>query len=159
MTAADHFSAILPRKRVAADCLIFDHHHRFLVVQPLYKNTWDLPGGVAEADESPWRAARREVAEEVGLEVNSGRLLAVDWIARVGPVTEVVAFLFDGGSTATPDSGLTLQRDEIRSARFVDLDEAGSLLDPEALARITHALDARRQGHTVYLENGIPPSD
>lgn len=87
-----HFTESLPRKRMAADCLIMDEAGRLLVLKPPYKETWDLPGGVIEQDESPWTAARREVPEELGLELNPGRLLAVDWIARIGDLTEVVAF-------------------------------------------------------------------
>jgi 8-oxo-dGTP pyrophosphatase MutT (NUDIX family) len=38
-----------------------------LLVDPVYRDTWDLPGGAVEAEESP-HAACREVAEELGLD-------------------------------------------------------------------------------------------
>lgn len=102
MTADEYFTVRLPTKRVAADCLIFDPAGRFLVVEPTYRSTWDVPGGVAEVDEAPRRAARREVSEELGLDLEPGALLAVDWVARDGNFTEVVAFLFDGGVVSEP---------------------------------------------------------
>jgi ADP-ribose pyrophosphatase YjhB (NUDIX family) len=38
---------------------------------------WNLPGGRVEANESPWDAVVREVAEEVGLMARVERLLGV----------------------------------------------------------------------------------
>jgi 8-oxo-dGTP pyrophosphatase MutT (NUDIX family) len=49
-----------------------------LLVNPVYKETWDLPDGVVEAEESPHAACRREVAEELGLDRPPDRVLAVD---------------------------------------------------------------------------------
>ncbi|MFD8591350.1 NUDIX domain-containing protein, partial [Streptomyces sp. NPDC059637] len=44
-------NATQPRKRVAADVLLRDPAGRFLLVEPTYKPGWDLPGGMAEANE------------------------------------------------------------------------------------------------------------
>jgi ADP-ribose pyrophosphatase YjhB (NUDIX family) len=49
------------RKRVAADMLIRDEAGRVLLVNPTYKDFWDLPGGMAEANEPPRAAAEREL--------------------------------------------------------------------------------------------------
>ena len=54
------------RKRVAADVLIRDRAGRVLLVDPTYKPDWDLPGGMAEANEAPGAAAARELREELG---------------------------------------------------------------------------------------------
>ncbi len=154
MDSAEHFTVGLPTKRVAADCLIFDPSGRFLVVEPTYKRTWDVPGGVAEVDESPRRAARREVGEELGLDLEPGALLAVDWVAPDADFTEVMALLFDGGVISEPAASLTLQADEIRSARFVTLGEAEQLMDAEAFTRVEAAIEARARQTAVYLECG-----
>jgi len=50
-----------------------------LLVNPTYKPGWELPGGVVEADESPADACRREVREELGLDVEVGELMCVDY--------------------------------------------------------------------------------
>ena len=64
----DQYVASLARKRMAAGALFRDANGRVLLVNPVYKNTWDLPGGAVEAEESPHAACRREVAEELGLD-------------------------------------------------------------------------------------------
>ena len=48
------------RKRVGADVILRDGAGRLLLVDPRYKPDWDLPGGMAEANEAPHEAARRE---------------------------------------------------------------------------------------------------
>lgn len=153
-STTEHFTVQLPTKRVAADCLIFGTDGRFLVVEPIYKNTWDVPGGVSEVDESPRRTAQREVAEELGLEVEPGPLLAVDWISRRGDWTEVVAFLFDGGVVSIPATDLTLQAEEVRSARWVSLSEAEPLMTAWEYRRVAAAVEARSRQLTIYLEDG-----
>jgi 8-oxo-dGTP diphosphatase len=67
---------------VSAGAMIFDRGGRLLILKPTYKSGWTIPGGVMEADgETPWDACRREVREETGLEVESGRLAAMDPVA------------------------------------------------------------------------------
>lgn len=123
-----------------------DRAGRLLVLKPPYKESWDLPGGVIDADESPWAAARREVREEIGLSVEPGRLLAVDWIARSGDSSELVAFLFDGGMIL-PDEieRLVTQPAEVTEVRLVTPEEAGHLLDPGQAARVAAGLAARHR--------------
>jgi len=48
------------RKRVSADAIVRDSSGRILLVDPTYKPDWDLPGGMAEANEPPADALRRE---------------------------------------------------------------------------------------------------
>jgi ADP-ribose pyrophosphatase YjhB (NUDIX family) len=51
---------------MAATAFFRDEQGRVLLVNPSYKETWDLPGGAVKAEESPHAACRREVAEELG---------------------------------------------------------------------------------------------
>ncbi len=37
------------------------------------ENFWELPGGKIESGESPWHALRREIAEEISIEVHQAR--------------------------------------------------------------------------------------
>lgn len=88
------------RKRCAADALIRDEADRVLLVDPTYKDGWDLPGGMVEAGESPADAVVRELGEELALAVRPTRLLAVEWVVAHGPWDDLLAFVFDCG----PDS-------------------------------------------------------
>lgn len=84
---------------LAAGVLLFDEQDRFLLVDPTYKPGWEFPGGVVEPGEPPARAGMREVAEEVGLELDAvPRLLLVDWERPKPPATEGCA----SSSTAAP---------------------------------------------------------
>jgi len=105
----------------------------------------------------PREAARREVREEIGLDIEPGDLLAVDWVSSAGDFTEVVAFLFDGGVlTSTEIDRIVLESSEARSCRFVPLADAESILDSGQFARLIAAHSAGPAGATAYLENGHP---
>ncbi|MFF3817466.1 NUDIX domain-containing protein [Streptomyces bluensis] len=83
-------NATQARKRVAADVLLRDSSGRVLLVNPTYKPGWDLPGGMAEANEPPEVTVVRELREELGLEVVvrsqvrswRGRWLRCGWAFR-----------------------------------------------------------------------------
>ncbi len=77
---ADDYTATLPRKRVGAGVLFSDGHGRTLLVEPAYKDYWEIPGGAVEAGESPRAAAAREIEEELALHLRPGRLLVTDWV-------------------------------------------------------------------------------
>jgi 8-oxo-dGTP diphosphatase len=144
-----------PRKRVSADVLFRDEAGRILLVDPQYKPDWDLPGGMAEANESPLGAARREVAEELGIDYRGGRLLVVDWVGPHGPWDDSLAFIFDGGVLREPDRvGIRLLDGELNGYRFVPPDEAGQLLRPYVESRVRDALAAAEDGIVRYLHNG-----
>lgn len=93
----DH-TATLPAKRMGAGLLFRAGDGRVLLVEPTYKDDWEIPGGAVEADESPRAAAVREVREELGLTVVPGRLLVVDWVPPRPPRTEGLMVVFDGGA-------------------------------------------------------------
>lgn len=159
VSADAHFTTKMPTKRLAADCLLTDEAGRLLVLDPPYKLTWDIPGGIVEVDEPPRRAAQREAHEEIGLDIEPGELLVVDWKPRDGDFTEVVALLFDGGTlTARDIDRIVIEPSEVRGYRFVELDEAATLLDAELFARVAAGLTVRATGRMAYLENGVPAS-
>ncbi|HEX3244891.1 MAG TPA: NUDIX hydrolase [Chloroflexota bacterium] len=86
----------VPRKALGAAAVIFDAQGRVLLVKHTYGMlNWELPGGFAEADESPVDTATREVREETGLTVTASRLTGVYYEpASPGIGGEMVHFVF-----------------------------------------------------------------
>ncbi|MFF8731283.1 NUDIX domain-containing protein [Streptomyces sp. NPDC015171] len=145
------------RKRVAADVLLRDPDGRVLVVNPTYKPGWDLPGGMAEANEPPEDAVRRELVEELSLHVTLLGLLVVDWVAPHGPWDDQIAFIFDGGTLDQEQADRIRPRDEeLSEAAFVTADDAAGRLRARMRRRFEHALKALEAGRPLYLRDGAP---
>ncbi|MFC0359676.1 MULTISPECIES: NUDIX domain-containing protein [Kytococcus] len=146
----------LPTVPVSAGALITDEAGRLLILKPTYKSGWTIPGGVMEADgETPWECCQREVFEETGLRVASGRLVAVDTRAAKADEQLGIRFLFDCGAvTAAEAAGIVLQESEISEHRFAPLVEAEALLRKRVRRRVRRALAGPG---VVYLEDGRPP--
>ncbi|WP_323746013.1 NUDIX hydrolase [Catenulispora pinisilvae] len=148
-------AARLPSKRVAAGALLRDGQGRILMVEPIYKPTLEIPGGVVEADEPPLDACVREVWEELGLDLAVGRLLVVDWKPRHGVWGEIILFVFDGG-VLTDDqiAGIKLQPDELRAVHRLAVTDIAGRVRPSMHRRIAQAEHAARSGETFYLQFG-----
>jgi ADP-ribose pyrophosphatase YjhB (NUDIX family) len=145
--------AALPAKRMGAGAVICDELGRVLIVEPTYKSTWEIPGGVVEAGESPRVACERELHEELGIVPALGGLVCVDYVPNSQVKTEGIMFLFRTAviSSTTP---LTLPEEELRSAEFVFLDRARERLSPGLARRLGCALDVFDTSLCVYLEDG-----
>jgi ADP-ribose pyrophosphatase YjhB (NUDIX family) len=159
VTTLDYAAYIagLPRVLAGAAVLFRDSEGRVLLVEPNYRQGWALPGGTVESDdgESPRQGARRETAEEIGLDREPGRLLAVDWVPGTGR-PPLVAYLYDGGVLGDEDFGaIRLQEEELLSWRLVPREELAELLPGALGRRVLAALDVLAEGAgTVELENG-----
>lgn len=155
----ENYYQSLPGKRIGAGVVCRDADDRVLLVQPTYKPTWELPGGVVEAGESPAACAAREVREELGVDLAVGRLLVVDWLPVRLPKTEGLMMLFEGGVL---DDAVTrrfrLPADELAAWRWFTSAELDDML-PDYMARRTRvALEAAGSGSTAYLEWGRLPA-
>jgi 8-oxo-dGTP pyrophosphatase MutT (NUDIX family) len=141
------------RKRTAADVLIRDESGRILLVDPTYKAGWDLPGGMAEANEAPRAAAQRELREELDLSLQIGRPLAIEWIGPHSPWDDQIVFIFDGGILDTDTIGsLHISDDELASWQFVELADSEDRLRPALWRRLQRAHDALINGTSSYIE-------
>ncbi|MFE7935296.1 NUDIX domain-containing protein [Streptomyces sp. NPDC057456] len=153
------YIASLPRVLAGAAAIFRDADGRVLLVEPNYRAGWALPGGTIESDagESPRRAARRETLEEIGLDRELGRLLAVDWV--IGPNRPpLTAYVYDGGVLGEDDfKAIRLQEAELLSWRLVPREELAAHLPGSLGHRVLAALDALADGSTTAeLENGRP---
>jgi 8-oxo-dGTP diphosphatase len=146
-----------PRKRVAADVIVRNTAKQILLVDPNYKPDWDLPGGMAEANEPPAAAARREFEEELGIPIDIERLVCVDWVSPHGPWDDLLMFVFDGGTLPEQTiADIRLADDELGSFSFVDENDAAQLLRPYVWRRTEAALHALQTGTVAYLHDGLP---
>lgn len=150
-------NATQPRKRVGADALIRDSAGRILLVDPKYKPDWDLPGGMSEANEPPTETVRRELKEELDLDLQPGQLLCIDWVSPHGPWDDSLMFIFDGGTLGNRQiADLSLHDSELRAFKFCSENEAAKRLRPYVWRRTQTALNSLRTGMISYLQDGHP---
>ncbi len=152
--------ASLPRKRMGSGALIRDGHGRVLLVEPTYKATWELPGGAVEADESPRVCCERELLEELGLRMQVGRLLCIEWQGPEPDRTESLMLVYDGG-VLPAGMRFSLPAKELAGYRFVEADELDAFMAERLARRTRAAVRALAERRLVELEHGVavPESD
>ncbi len=142
---------------MAAGALFRDEAGRVLLVDPVYKPVWDLPGGAVEAEESPHAACRREVREELSLDRPPGRVLAVDWVPSRPERPEGLIVVYEGGVLRADEiSQIVLADGELAGFAFVAPGNVAKLVSALLARRITACLDALATGTVAALENGNP---
>ena len=149
-------NSFLPRKRAISQLLIRSTDGRVLLCQLTYKRDHDLPGGVVEVGESPQLAVGREVAEELQLDLEPGRLLLTDWLPPWGGWDDAVCLVFDGGEhDPSLAESIVRQEREIRSAAFCTVAEVRARCADFTARRVEAALRnlSDRPG-PAYTESG-----
>ncbi len=129
-----------PHRKVSAGVVV-EQDGRLLLLQrniPPWEGHWYLPAGYVEVDETPEDAAARETAEECGLRVQVGPLVAV-YAYDDDPRGNGLLILY----RAVVIGGALRPSAEVRAARFFARDEI-----PPALAGGAHdrAIRAWQQG-------------
>lgn len=149
------FYKSLPTMHVGAGCLFCDDLGRVLLVKPVYKDPWEIPGGGVEANESPLAACIREVREELGLYLRSARLRSIDYRRPVEGVRgDALRFVFFGGVLSPDDTaGFQLQSTGLSDWRFVWQDDLDTYVTPVMARRLRASLATTE---FVYLEEGYP---
>ncbi len=145
----------LPTKVTASSILFRNSQGKILIVKPNYNDTWNFPGGVVEANESPLDGAIRETKEEIGLIISPDilKLLAIDYGSKQeSGKNDSLSIYFNGGVLSDLQiNNIIIQADELDGYKFVDETDLADYLNPEKAKRISIALKSLG---AVYLENG-----
>jgi len=135
-------NAGLPTKRVIAQGRLRDEDGRILLCRLTYKKEWDLPGGVVEVGEAPAAGLAREIREELGVSVEVGDLLTVNWLPAWRGWDDACVFLFDLGRVDASFTGeMQLQPTEIVGVEWCDADAVREHA-ASAAAELISAVDA-----------------
>lgn len=145
------YASSLPRMQVGSGCLFRNETGQVLLVKPVYKPLWEIPGGAVEEAESPMAACRREVAEELGLDLRPGRLLVVDYREpEPGRRGDALRFVFDGGVLSPQQiAAIRLPPEELSEFRFIHPADLDEYVIPVMARRLRACLDGGG-----YLEEG-----
>ncbi|MFH1427991.1 MAG: NUDIX hydrolase [Patescibacteria group bacterium] len=75
---------------------IIVNKNKFLVIKEIINNktVWDLPGGKIEYGETPYETLKREVKEEIGLDIEIIKLAGIFWFFKVDNKKQVVCNAF-----------------------------------------------------------------
>ena len=144
--------AALPRKRVSAGLVVVDDAGRVLMVEPTYKPGWEVPGGMVEPNESPRAGAAREALEELGLEVEVGRLLVVDYSPAGRRPDDGLMLLYAAGPVDA--ERIVLPEEELRSWHWCDRAALLERTTPFLARRVLAGLAALADGEVRELEDG-----
>ena len=153
------YFATLPKVISSGAVILRDEDGRLVIEKPNYRRHWLLPGGGVDAGEDARQCAQREVAEELGLDVEVGRMLTADWLpsdaARSAPMG--VHFIFDAGviPRAQLEADVVPQAEELDDWALV-AEEQVDLLGPWGADRARRALAVLRGEVDVDLVS-YPP--
>ena len=151
--APELYYAQLARVRQGAGALITTPDGCVVMYDVTYRDYLELPGGAVEDAESPPVACQRECREELGIDIEVGRLLVIDHQTDGGEQGNSVMFVYDGG--VVEKSALhAVPSDEGRGAVLVDPKDLTGVTVPRLVARIRHALTARATAGLIETVNG-----
>jgi 8-oxo-dGTP diphosphatase len=129
-----------PKKLVGAKVVIKSDDGNVLLVKPTYKPTWQLPGGVVEANENPLAAAVREVSEETKLACNEADFAVIDVVFRSDQ--DVLFVLYEYTKRIDAASEIAIQAEELEGYEWVLPEKVAGLL-PEYYADFWHRYTAK----------------
>ena len=125
---------------LGAATVVVDESSRVLLVKHNYGElNWELPGGAGEAGESAEETARREMREEVGVELETMRLAGVYW----DPPIDAHHFVFQARVRGTP---YLADPNEITEVGWFPPDALPRPISDFTLRRITDAISGAPAG-------------
>lgn len=146
-------NTVLPSKRTIAHVVFRNAVGEVLLLETTYKADWELPGGVVEPGEPPRVGAEREVAEEIGLEVQLHSPVLVDWMPPYLGWSDAMEYLYDGGVLDDQQiAAFVTQEREVRAAHWVPREQLAERVSPLSARRLELVLD----GFHGFTEDGVP---
>jgi 8-oxo-dGTP pyrophosphatase MutT (NUDIX family) len=161
MTGIRHFTA---------SAIVLDGHNRVLLVHHNKLGRWLYPGGHIDPNEDPAQAAQREVLEETGIHTqvisHSAMFTHPAVTTHATPYTIIEMDVTDAAVgphrhidlvyvLRAVSGNLTAQLDEVRSVRWVPIEELAHLDTPSELPALVDAAAAwaraRSQTSTVAV--------
>jgi len=142
------------RFTVTAGALIFDDQGRILLLEHVFRpdSGWGIPGGFIGRGEQPEAAMRRELIEEVGLELDDVELLFVRTLPR--PRQIEIYFRASPLGEAVPCSF------EIKRAKWFPINQIDCDLSRDQRQLIQRALNAGKPNTAMAGPGqGIAPAD
>ncbi len=136
--------------RVAVSALIFDEEGRILLGHRRDIDWWYLPGGGMEAGETVDEALRREIFEEIGVEIEIGQLVGV----YSKPLKNEVMLTFRCHIT----SGTPTETEEIRACRYFAPHELPANTLPKHRQRVEDAL-LKQQAAVLRIQSTSTAED
>lgn len=111
----------LPAIPIGAQAALYNTKGELLIVKPNYREFWLLAGGVVERHESPLHALRRELREELGLQLDADRFdfRGVAFESVQGERTPVLCILFGAELGDNEINTIRLQSKELEAYKFV----------------------------------------
>ncbi len=127
-----------PRFTVTAGALVLDAEGRVLLLKHTFRSGsgWGIPGGFLEKGEQPEDALRRELREEVGLELAAARLAFVRTLKRPRQVEIMFCCRAIVGAAARP------QGNEIEQAHWFAPDALPPELSTEQRRLVARTLQS-----------------
>ena len=122
------------RFTVTAGAMIFDEEGRILLLDHVFRpdSGWGIPGGFLSKGEQPETALRRELREEIGVELEGVEML----FARTLPRPRQIEIYFRARAIGTPQPCSF----EIRTAEWFTLDQLPAELSKDQRRLIQRAL-------------------
>jgi ADP-ribose pyrophosphatase YjhB (NUDIX family) len=121
--------------------LLLINDGKFLLVEQSYTKGYHLPGGGVKSGEMFEQALKREILEELGLDINDLQLFGVYQSTKQGKIDTVITFM----STEPVDLNKAKLSSEINRADFFSLDNLPTNISPGSRKRIQE-----------YLSNNFP---
>lgn len=145
----------LPTKRIAVGCLFFNSREELLILKTSYTKNWTIPGGCLNKGESPLEGLRREIKEEIGVELEIKKCLIIDSKKEIigNYEDESLQIIFIGKKLNKNDiAKIKIDANEITEFKFKKIEEALKLLNLKIAKRIKSLNNDFNQ--CILTENG-----